>query len=372
MNNAEMNNKEKSFNIMNYFSAIRIFTAILISLLLIFVIIFFVSDQPLQAISKLMLGPLQTKRSFFNVIERAIPLIFTGMALNISLRSGVFNIGVDGSFYMGAVMATAIAIKVPLPNILHQLVLITVAGVIGGMINILPKLLERYTKINATVLSIMFNSIFYYLGLSIVSTFLLEKSGSWGSYAFPATAKLGNLIKGTSMNWGFVVMLFVIAFVVILMEKSSFGYKVRVTGINPAFAKSAGIKTGAVVMGAQFIGGVIGGVGGAIEMVGMYKRFQWQSQVNYVWDGLLVHMLANQNPLLIPLSAFFIAYLRIGAEIMSRSTDLDPEVVAFLQGIVILLVASDRFLYAIKRRHEQKQSLRQAQAAAVVEGGNKA
>ena len=108
----------------------------------------------------------------------------------------------------------------------------------------------------------------------------------------------------------------------------------------------------------------------AIEMVGMYKRFYWQSPVNYVWDGLLVHMLANQNPVFIPLTAFFIAYLRIGAEIMSRATDLDPEVVTFLQGIIILLVASERFLYKFKQKHEQKLALEQAELASAQEGGN--
>ena len=110
----------------------------------------------------------------------------------------------------------------------------------------------------------------------------------------------------------------------------------------------------------------IAGMGGAIEIVGVYKRFQWQSQTAYVWDGLLIYMLANGNPTFIPLTAFFIAYLRVGAEIMSRSTDLDPEIVTFLQGIIILLVASQRFLYFIKKRHDQKMSLRQAEAE---EGG---
>ncbi|MDP4109093.1 MAG: ABC transporter permease [Bacillota bacterium] len=366
-------NEQKKFDIMNYFSAIRILIAIVISLLLVFVIIFFVSDQPVYAIFKMMVGPLQTKRGLFNVLERATPLIFTALALNVSLRSGVFNIGVDGSFYMGAVIASAFALQVNMPNVIHQIVLITAAGIIGGLINTLPIMIGKYTKIDPTVLAIMFNSIFYFVGLAYVSAFLLQKGGSWGSYYFPDSARLGNLIRGTSMHWGFVIMLFTIVFVIVLMEKSSFGYKVRLTGANPNFAKYVGIKTVLVVIGAQFIGGFIGGMGGAIEMVGMYKRFQWQSQVSYVWDGLLVHMLANENPFFIPITAIFIAYLRVGAEIMSRSARLDPEIVAFLQGIVILLVASERFLYTFKKRHEQKLSLQQAKKAeekAALEGGN--
>ena len=120
-------------------------------------------------------------------------------------------------------------------------------------------------------------------------------------------------------------------------------------------------------MTASFISGLFAGMGGAVEMVGMYKRFQWQTSVNYVWDGLMVHMLANENPYFIPVTAFFIAYLRIGAEIMSRATDLDNEIVAFLQCIVILLVGAERFLAVIKKRKEQKNALLQAQEASEKE-----
>jgi len=354
---------KKKIDFMKFFSVIRILSAIAIALVIIFCIIFFVSEDPVLAIRKLVLGPLETKRSFFSVLERAVPLIFSALALNIILRSGVFSIAADGSFYMGAVVATGLACKVQLPNIVHQCVLILAAALVGGLISTLPIILEKYTRVNATVLSIMFNSIFYYVGYSIVSAYLLEKSGQWGSAYFPDTARLGNMIKGTSMHWGFLIMVATIVFVIFLMEKTSFGYKVRVTGINKAFSKNAGIKTGKVILGASFISGIVAGMGGAIEMVGMYKRFQWQTQPAYVWDGLMVHMLANENPYFIPITAFFIAYLRIGAEIMSRSTDLDNEIVAFLQCIVILLVGAERFLSVIKKRKEQKMALQQAEEA---------
>jgi simple sugar transport system permease protein len=361
--------ENKPFDIMHYFSALRILIAIIISLLIVFTIIFFVADDPWFAISKMMLGPLQTKRSFFNVIERAAPLVFTGLALNVALRSGIFNIASDSAFYMGAVLASFISLKLPLVGGVYQVLYLLAALVVGGGINTLPLVINKYTGIAPTVVAIMQNSIFYYIGLSLVSTFLLERSGSWGSRAFPPETTFGSMISGTSMHWGFLILLAVIAFVIILMEKSSYGYKVRLTGLNRNFARSAGINTGRIILGAQFIGGGIAGMGGAIQMMGMYRRFQWQLPVAYVWDGLMVHMLANQNPILIPLTAFFIAYLRIGAEIMSRAAGIDPEVVAFLQGIVILLVASDKFLYGIRKRHEQKLALAQA-GRAVIGGGD--
>ena len=220
---------QKKFDIMDYFSAIRIAAALLLSLLIVFVIILFVSEMPGVAIQKLMTGPLETKRSFFNVIVRGIPLVFTGLGLTLCLKSGIFNISSDASFYMGAVVATAIAISWPLPNIIHQFALIAAAAVVGGLISMLPVIVNKYTRVNPVVLAIMANSIFYYFGLSIISSFFLEKSGSWGSYKFPDDARLGTMIKGTSLHYGFVIVIVVTIFVIFLMNKTSFGYKVRVT-----------------------------------------------------------------------------------------------------------------------------------------------
>ena len=130
---------------MDYFSVMRIGAALLLSILIVFTIIFFVSQTPGLAIQKLMLGPLETKRSFFNVVVRAIPLVFTGLGLTLCLKSGIFNISSDASFYMGAVVASAIAIACPLPNGLHQLALISAAAVVGGVISMLPVIVNKYT-----------------------------------------------------------------------------------------------------------------------------------------------------------------------------------------------------------------------------------
>ena len=141
-------NQKRKFDIMDYLSVIRTIAALLLSMVIVFVIILFVSETPGLAIQKLMTGPLETKRSFFNVVVRAIPLVFTGLGLTLCLKSGIFNISSDASFYMGAVVATAIAISVPLPNIIHQAVLILAAAVVGGLISMLPVIVNKYTKVN--------------------------------------------------------------------------------------------------------------------------------------------------------------------------------------------------------------------------------
>ncbi|MCK5250084.1 MAG: ABC transporter permease, partial [Spirochaetaceae bacterium] len=100
----------------------------------------------------------------------------------------------------------------------------------------------------------------------------------------------------------------------------------------------------------QVIGGFIACMGGSIELLGMYRRFEWQYLPGYGWTGVIVAILARNNPVYVPVAAFFLAYMRIGADIMSRSTDMPNEFVAIIQGIIIILIAATSFLS--KQRHK--------------------
>lgn len=350
----------------DYYSIVRVLAAVLIAFIVASVIILGVSDEPVTAITKLFLGPLQSKRNFFNVIEMMIPLVFTGLALNIMFKSGLFNMGADGAFYMGAVVATYVAIKFALPAGIHQGVVIVLAGITGGIIGTIPAILKKITGANELVTSLMFNYVFFNLGLFTINNFLLDETTGYASYKFLKTAKLGNMIQGTQLHYGFVIMVVTTIIMYFVVEKSSFGYKLKLTGSNKKFAMYSGIGVTSTIMGAQFIGGTLAGMGGAIEMVGMNNRFTWIKPVNYVWDGILVNLLANSKPAFIPLAAMFISYIRVGSDIMSRGSDVDSELIAIIQCVIILLVASERFMYKMKQKKEEKEALENSKLESAV------
>lgn len=343
------------------YNLLRVLVAILIALGIACAIIFCVSEEPLTAIQKLLLGPLQTKRNFFTVISTMIPLVFTGLAINVMHKSGLFSMVADGSFYMGAVAAAYVAIEWTLPSGLHQLALIIVASVVGGIIGLIPALIKKYTGANELVVSLMLNYVFFYGGMFVINTWLLDQTTGFASYKFKETARLGLMIKGTNLHYGFLIMLAVIAVMYILVEKSEFGYRLKVTGASRRFAKYSGIGVTGVMIGSQCIGGILAGMGGAIELVGIYRKFEWYKPVSYVWDGILVNLLASSKPALIPVAAFFLSYVRVGADIMSRNSDVDNEIVAVIQGVIILLVAAERFLYGMKKRKEEREALENSQ-----------
>ena len=116
------------------------------------------------------------------------------------------------------------------------------------------------------------------------------------------------------------------------------------TGRNIRFARYTGLNTTAIIAYSQLIGGFIAGVGGSVEVLGMYDRFQWQSLPGYGFDGIVVAILAKNKPHYIPIAAFFLAYLKIGADKMATSTDVTAEMVLIIQGVIIMLAAAQAFL----------------------------
>ena len=103
-------------------------------------------------------------------------------------------------------------------------------------------------------------------------------------------------------------------------------------------------------MKSQLIGGFLAGLGGAVEMLGMYTRFQYTANTGLGFDGIMVGIMAAYNPKLVPFAAFFYAYIKEGAAIMARSTDIPVELVSIIQAIIIMLVVAERFLYKQKHR----------------------
>ena len=183
------------------FTAVRLLCAFGIAFVLTVAIIFGVSEEPVTAIYNLFLGPLQSKRHFFDVFASSVPLIFTGLALGLVFKSGNFSMIADACLYTGAVVTAALAIKTALPAGLHPAVIMLLAAVVGGIIGSIPALLKVYFHTNELVTSLMFNYVFFYLGIYTVTKFLADRAtgpslrmpsaGSWAGAARYTTSTTG-------------------------------------------------------------------------------------------------------------------------------------------------------------------------------------
>ncbi|MCT4598488.1 MAG: ABC transporter permease [Vallitalea sp.] len=339
------------------FEFVRTTLAILISLALALIIIVSVSATPMLALRKFLIGPFDSIRHIGNVIELMIPLIFTGLAVSVMFLAKEFNLGAEGAFYIGGVGASIIATKVTLPIIAHPIVAILVGGALGGFIAFIPAILK--VKWNATELvsSLMLNYVSLFFGIYILKNYIRDpKAGDVVSYSLEKSAKLIYLIPKTKVHFGLIIVIVMVILCYLFIYRTKWGYEIRVAGENRKFARYSGINTAKVIILSQVIGGFIAGMGGSVEVLGMYRRFSWKTSPGYGWDGVIVAILARNNPVLVPVAAFFLAYLRIGADLMARSTDVQSEVVSIIQGVIIVLIVAERFLVKYKHKLVVKQA----------------
>lgn len=350
------------------FDILRTFVSIAIALGLALIVVAFISDDPFDTIQKFLLGPMSSQRRMFNVIELMIPLIFTGVAMCIVQQAAMINLIADGAFYIAASFATYIALNTTLPVGIHPIFILIISMIVGGLCGMIPAVLKVKWKANEVVSSIMMNYVLAFLGLYILNYHMKDISvGFNASFELPESAKLPIILPKTRLHFGIFIVLAVVVLSYFLLYKSKWGYEMRMTGENANFARYSGINVKKVILYASFLSGAIAGLGGGTEILGMYSRFQWEKSPGYGWDGIMVAILAKNNPALVPLAAFFLAYLRIGADILSRDAGIPVEFASVIQGLIIILIAAEMFLSGLKHKAITKESQKMM---AKQEGGN--
>lgn len=333
------------------FEIYRTGVVIIISVLLSLLIIVLVSDMPGLAIKLFLTGPLDSLRHIGNLVEMMVPLLFTGLAIAVMFTASQFNLGAEGAFFFGAIGAAFIAVNWNLPPILHPMVAIIWGGIIGSVFCGIPGALKIRWGSSELVSSLMFNYIAFFLGLYLINYLLRDvTAGAMVSFPFTQSARLARIIPKTRIHTGLLVAVLTILVMGVFIYRTRWGYRIRVLGTNIEFARYSGINTNLTIVMSQVLGGFLAGMGGSIELLGMYRRFEWQTLPGYGWTGIIVAILAHNNPFYVPLAALFLAYMRIGSDIMSRSTDMPNEFVAIIQGIIIILIAASSFLS--KQRHK--------------------
>lgn len=334
-----------------YFEYIRTSAVIVIALAIAFLIISLVSDQPVKTIGIFLFEPLNSIGHIGNVIEMAIPLMFTGLAVSLLFRANMFNLGAEGIFYFSGVVTSVLAIHLTLDGWLHPVVAIAAGSIVGALLSAIPGILKAKWNANELVTSLMFNNILFGVGLYLLNYHLRDaKAFANVSYKFEQTALLSKMIPGTRIHTGLIIVIVLIIAAHLFLYKTKWGYELRMTGINRDFARYSGMKTAKVIILVHLIAGFIAGMGGSVEVFGMYNRFQWTSLPGYGLDGALVAMLAKNNPLSVIASALFLAYIRIGADLMARLSDVPSEMISIIQAIIILLISAEQFLKFWKNR----------------------
>lgn len=334
------------------FNVLKTAVAILLALGLALIVISFVSKEPIEAITAFLIGPFKKASRMSNIVEVMTPLLFTGTAICIMYQANQFCMIGEGAFLIGANLCTWFAVThdkwAGLPLILVCFIVAIIAGVVAAIV---PAVLKVQFRANEVVSSIMMNYVLLKLSDYLFYYYFRDvSSGQQASFKIPEQIKMPKLF-GLRMHAGVFIGLAIAVLAYFFVFRTKWGYAVRMVGSNRNFAKYSGISVTSVALSTMLIGGGIAGLGGAVEILGRYDRFIWfGTQPGFGFDGVLVGVLAKNNPILVPIAAFFLAYMRTGADVMNRVSDVPIEFVDVVQGLIILFVAAEMFLAKYKHK----------------------
>lgn len=378
------------------FTIIRSLVAILIALLVATLLIFISSagntfGEKLSAtgaaLKQLLAGPVFrfSKKSgttfefkrLADILAAMIPTIFTGMAVCVMFSANQFNLGAEGGIMLGAFVSAMVAIYVPLPAGLHAVVAVLIGGLAVAVMMLLPALLKTRMNVSEMVCSLMLNYIVMYVIKFLMNTYLADKSkGQIMSYPFRETSNIAPIMdnsffSGAKLTWGFVVAILAVVLVGLFIYRSRWGYTIRMIGINQDFSRYSGMKVSAVIVISQLLGGFLAGAGGGIEMLGRYTSFSWSALPGYGWTGITIAILAGNNPYMVPLAAFFMAYLSKGCDLMATYADVPAQLISIIQAVIFLFFAAEQFLSKYRQKlvvKSAEEEIARASATAQKEG----
>lgn len=290
-------------------------------------------------------GTFNTK-SFYDILSLMIPIMFTGLATSVMFSANQFNLGSEGGIMFGAFVTAIAAIYLPLPGVLLPIASILIGSLATMIIMLIPAIFKAKLGVSEMVNSLMLNYIVMYGINFLLNTYLADKSkGQVQTFNIQEHAALPPLVEGGSkLSIGFIIALVVVVLIYLLMYHTRWGYNIRMIGLNLDFAKYSGVNVPFYIVLSQAIGGLLAGMGGAVEMLGRYTSYNWKSLPGYGWTGITVSILAGNNPKFVPLAAFFIAYLNKGCEMMSTYSNVPAQLINIIQAVIFLFFAANNFL----------------------------
>jgi general nucleoside transport system permease protein len=336
---------------------LRILVMLFLALLVGGVIVELSGGDALNAYQILFNSAFGNQRAIANTLLAATPLIFTGLATLVAFRAGIFNIGVEGSLYLGAFAAAWVGFTFTgLPALILIPLAFAVGGVAGGLWALIPGYLKARLRVDEVVTTIMLNYVaILFTDYLVTGPFLVPGMANAMSPEVAAQAQLPRLVERSQWNVSFFVALGAVVFVFILLRRTILGYEIKAVGTNPIFARWTGMAVGGTILLVMFISGFIGGLAGAGQALGVHYRFVAGFSRGLGFDGIVIALLGRNSPLGVLIAAILFGALRNGASTMGIFTPIPRDLIDIVLALIIFFVAIDLSLDWLRRRKAGKQ-----------------
>lgn len=325
------------------FEILKIILTLLVALLMGVLVMVLSGKDPFQAYGALFSSALGDPSAIANSLLAATPLIFTGLAAAIAFRAGVFNVGVEGSLYLGAFATAWVGFTFTnLPGwLLIPLCMLVAAGV-GGIWSYIPGVMKARLAVDETVTTILLNYVaILYTSYLVNYPFKVPGMANAMSAEVAPTAQLKRFMPGSQFNTGFLIALVAVIVIYFLMKRMNLGFELRSVGDNPIFSKWMGMPTEKIIEKIMFISGLLGGVAGAVQVLGVHYRFAANFSPGFGFTGITIALLARNDPIGVLFASLLFGILRSGSSTMELFTDVPRDLIRVLEATVIFFAAME-------------------------------
>lgn len=305
-------------------------------------ILYLADSDPVTAYSALLEGSLGSDRAVSETLLAATPLFLGGLAVALAFQAGLFNLGVEGQLLMGGLVAGALGAKLDLPPGLHLVLVLVAAMAAGALWALLPAVLKAFRGVHEVITTIMLNFVAFSISRYLVSPdgLLVSKTQPAATDPVLESAQLPRIWAPTRLHAGVLVAVAAGVAAWYLLFRTPLGYRLRVVGRNPVAARYMGISPPRTVVKAMMLSGAFAGLAGAVEVLGLHRRYFDAFSPGYGFDAIAVALLGFLNPIGVAVAALFFGMLRAGSVLLQAEAGISRDMISIISGLVVAFVAA--------------------------------
>lgn len=333
--------------------------AVLFAVVVSSVLILFIGKDPLEVYQTMVEFSFGRLDSIGAILFNATPLIFSGLSVAVGFKLGLFNIGVEGQYFIGAIFAAVVGFSFTgLPMVIHLPLAIAAAMVGGALWALIPIYLKLKRGVHEVISTIMLNYISYSLIHYLIADKFMDNNQNIPEGLGSPIIRTPKFVDSVLMpklhglldvfgielpnyvylNWFFVLALLLAVGVYYLITRTPFGFEIRAVGSNHQAAEASGIKPEGVYLRGFLLSGAIAGLVGLSHLLCFYGFMDLDFPKSLGFNGIAVALMGNNDPFGIVVSAVLFGFLSRGAEGIQTFLGVPMEVVIIIQGIIILSV----------------------------------
>jgi general nucleoside transport system permease protein len=295
--------------------------------------------DPFRVLGQILTGAVGSRLALLETLNRATPLIFTGLAVAVAFRAKLWNIGAEAQLYAGAIMAVVLGTgALGAPFVLPVSAL--AAMLAGGLLLLGPALLKVRLGVDEVVTTLLFNFIMLLFVSYLLEGPMKDPMGmGWPkSPALIPDARLPRIVDGLRLHWGFGLALIATVIVWVIQTRTTLGYEMRAVGQNVRAARFAGMPVNGVILKTALLSGGLAALAGWSEVAGLKGHLSLDLSPGFGYTGIIVAMLALLHPLAVIPAALFVAGVFVGSDAMSRAAGVPTYIANMLLACSLLFM----------------------------------